>query len=46
MVSPAAFARARAAGTVAVIELRLDPQVLSTAMTVDQMRAAGLARQG
>ncbi|MBP9182204.1 MAG: thiamine pyrophosphate-binding protein [Fuscovulum sp.] len=41
----AAFARARAAGTVAVIELRLDPQVLSTAMTVDQMRAAGLARQ-
>jgi acetolactate synthase-1/2/3 large subunit len=42
----AAFARARAAGTVAVIELRLDPQMLSTAMTVDQMRAAGLARQG
>jgi acetolactate synthase-1/2/3 large subunit len=42
----AAFARAQAAGTVAVIELRLDPQMLSTAMTVDQMRAAGLARQG
>jgi acetolactate synthase-1/2/3 large subunit len=40
-----AFDRARAAGTVAVIELRLDPQMLSTAMTVDQMRAAGLARK-
>lgn len=40
-----ALARARAAGTLAVIELRLDPEMLSTAMTVTQMRAAGLARK-
>ncbi|NGM45726.1 thiamine pyrophosphate-binding protein [Rhodobacter sp. SGA-6-6] len=43
---PAAFARAQAAGRLAVIELRLDPAMLSTSMTVEQMRAAGQARKG
>lgn len=42
---PAAFARARSAGTLAVIELRLDPEALSTAMTLTQTRAAGEAAQ-
>lgn len=42
---PAAFERARAAGTVAVIELRLDPRMLTTGQTLDQVRAAGLARK-
>ena len=41
-----AFARAQAAGKLAVIELRLDPAMLSTSMTVEQMRASGLARKG
>ncbi|GAB1361640.1 thiamine pyrophosphate-binding protein [Rhodobacter sp.] len=41
-----AFCRALAAGTLAVIELRLDPAMLSTSMTVEQVRAAGLARKG
>ncbi|NJM84367.1 MAG: thiamine pyrophosphate-binding protein, partial [Tabrizicola sp.] len=39
-----AFARARASGKPAVIELRLDRQMLTTSMTLDQMRAAGQAR--
>ncbi|MBD3763467.1 MAG: thiamine pyrophosphate-binding protein [Rhodobacterales bacterium] len=39
----AAFARARAAGTVAVIELRLDPEMLTTGATVSQVRAQALA---
>ena len=42
---PAAFARAVAAGTVAVIELRLDRQMLTTGQTVDQVRDASLLRQ-
>ena len=43
---PKAFARAKDAGTLAVIELRLDPEALSTAMTLSQTRAAGEAAQG
>lgn len=39
---PAAFGRAQAAGTVAVIELQVDPQALSTGMTLDAARQAGL----
>jgi acetolactate synthase I/II/III large subunit len=42
---PAAFARAQAAGTVAVIELMLDPEALTTGQTVTQVRAAGMAAQ-
>lgn len=42
---PAAFARAQAAGRLAVIELRLDPAMLTTGATVDQVRAQGLAAQ-
>ena len=38
---PEAFARARAAGRVAVIELRLDPEALSTSMTLSEARAQG-----
>ena len=36
----AAFGRAQAAGTVAVIELRLDPEMLTTGQTLSQVRAA------
>lgn len=43
---PAAFARAQASGLPAVIELRLDPQMLTTAQTVDQVRAAAQSRLG
>ncbi|MTH79423.1 thiamine pyrophosphate-binding protein [Paracoccus aestuariivivens] len=39
----AAFARARASGTLAVIELRLDPEALSSGATLSQVRAQGLA---
>lgn len=42
---PAAFARAKASGLPAIIELRLDPAMLTTSMTLDQMRAAGFAKQ-
>jgi len=38
-----AFARAVAAGVPAVIELRLDPEALSTGMTLAETRAAGMA---
>ncbi|MGO4907485.1 thiamine pyrophosphate-binding protein [Pseudorhodobacter sp. W20_MBD10_FR17] len=38
----AAFARAQASGTVAVIELKLDPDMLTTGQTLSQMRAASL----
>ena len=38
---PAAFARAQAAGTVAVIELQVDEQALTTGQTLDGARAAG-----
>jgi acetolactate synthase-1/2/3 large subunit len=46
---PAAFARAQAAGVPAVIELRLDPEMLSTGMTLAATRALGarlVAAQG
>lgn len=36
---PAAVARARDAGSLAVIELRLDPEALTTAATLSQIRA-------
>ena len=36
-----AFARAKAAETIAVIELKLDPEALSTGMTLSETRAAG-----
>ena len=36
---PAAFARAEASGKLAVIELRLDPEMLSTGQSVSQARA-------
>jgi acetolactate synthase I/II/III large subunit len=38
----AAFGRAQASGTVAVIELKLDPDMLTTGQTLSQMRAASL----
>lgn len=40
---PAAFGRAQASGTVAVIELRVDEQALTTGTTLDAARAAGQA---
>jgi acetolactate synthase-1/2/3 large subunit len=40
---PEAFARARAAGTLAVIELVVDEEALGTALTLSAARAAGLA---
>ncbi len=40
---PAAFARAKDAGTVAVIELKVDPEALSTGMTLTGARQAGMA---
>ncbi len=39
---PAAFARAGAAGGLAVIELRLDPEALSSSATLAQIRAQAL----
>jgi acetolactate synthase I/II/III large subunit len=38
----AAFGRAQASGTVAVIELKLDPDMLTTGQTLSQIRAASL----
>ncbi|MGB8623128.1 MAG: thiamine pyrophosphate-dependent enzyme, partial [Paracoccaceae bacterium] len=38
---PAAFARAAASGVPAVIELRLDPEALSTSLTLSQARTLG-----
>jgi acetolactate synthase-1/2/3 large subunit len=43
---PAAFARARASGLPAVIELRLDPEALTTGQTLSEARAQGLAARG
>jgi acetolactate synthase-1/2/3 large subunit len=43
---PAAFARAKAAGTVAAIELVVDEEALSTGQTLSAARAAGLAAKG
>ncbi|AXC51092.1 thiamine pyrophosphate-binding protein [Paracoccus suum] len=40
---PRVFAEAEAAGTLAVIELRLDPEALTPGMTLAQVRAAGEA---
>ena len=40
-----AFARAQAAGTLALLELKLDPEALSTGATLSQTRAAGEAAQ-
>ncbi|MCG6904612.1 MAG: thiamine pyrophosphate-binding protein [Rhodobacter sp.] len=41
---PAAFGRAQAAGTLAVIELRVDPDMLSTGASLSETRAAGQQR--
>jgi acetolactate synthase I/II/III large subunit len=41
---PAAFARARAAGRLAVIELALDPEALATGQNLTEARAQGVAR--
>ena len=43
---PAVFVRAQAAGTVAVIELQVDEQALSTGQTLDGARAAGQKAKG
>lgn len=43
---PAAFADAQGAGKLAVLDLRVDPRALSPSLTLDQARAAGLARTG
>lgn len=43
---PEAFARAAAAGRPALIELRLDPEMLSTTATLSETRARGLAARG
>ncbi|WP_068119333.1 thiamine pyrophosphate-binding protein [Tropicimonas marinistellae] len=42
---PAAFAAARTAGTLALIDLRVDPQALATGQTLDAARTEGLARR-
>ncbi|WP_172300313.1 thiamine pyrophosphate-binding protein [Pseudoruegeria sp. HB172150] len=39
---PAAFEAARASGTVAVIELRLDPEMLTATQTLSEVRAAAV----
>jgi len=41
---PAAFARARAAGVAAVIDVKVDPDILSTNLSLSETRAAALAR--
>jgi acetolactate synthase-1/2/3 large subunit len=40
-----AFARARAAGRAALIELRLDPEAISTRISMSKLRELSLARQ-
>lgn len=40
---PAAFQRARASGVLSVIELRLDPEALTTGATLSETREAGMA---
>src|SRR5690606_11191413 len=40
---PAAFARAQAAGCLAILELTLDPEALTTGATLAQTRAMGEA---
>jgi acetolactate synthase-1/2/3 large subunit len=41
-----AFERARASGKTALIELRVDPQAITTQTTLDAIRAQAVARQG
>jgi len=41
-----AFARARAAGKAALLELKLDPEALTPRASLSQIRAAALAKQG
>jgi acetolactate synthase I/II/III large subunit len=42
----AAFARARTAGRAALIELRLDPEAISTRISLSKLRELSLAKQG
>jgi acetolactate synthase-1/2/3 large subunit len=42
---PAALARALASGVPAVVELQLDPEMLTTSASLSEVRAAALARQ-
>ncbi|MBT8409917.1 MAG: thiamine pyrophosphate-binding protein [Alphaproteobacteria bacterium] len=42
---PAAFARAKGAGVPAIIELKIDPEALSTGLTLGETRAMGQAAQ-
>jgi acetolactate synthase-1/2/3 large subunit len=41
-----AFARARAAGRAALIELRLDPEAISTRVSLSKLRELALAKRG
>jgi acetolactate synthase I/II/III large subunit len=41
-----AFARARSAGRAALIELRLDPEAISTRISLSKLRELSLAKQG
>ncbi len=41
-----AFRRAEAAGSLAILELRLDPEALTTGATLSEVRAAGEAARG
>ncbi len=41
-----AFARARAAGRAALIELRIDPEAITPRLTLSEIRAAGEAKRG
>jgi acetolactate synthase-1/2/3 large subunit len=43
---PAAFERARASGTAALIELVIDPQAITAGQTIDEIRAKALAARG
>ena len=43
---PAAFERARGAGTPALIELVIDPQAITAGQTIDEIRAKALATKG
>jgi acetolactate synthase-1/2/3 large subunit len=42
---PAAFERARAAGSAALIELVIDPQAITAGQTIDELRAQAIARR-
>ena len=43
---PAALARARAAGTAALIELVIDPQAITPTQTLEEIRAKALSSKG